>query len=87
MAKVDADPQSLRDLRNSLQRGQTDIDRAVNGIRSALSAANWHDERRRQFERELEGVLASLRTFSRQADDMKSYLGRKADQLDQFLSR
>ncbi len=87
MSKVNADPQALRNVRSAIHQGQTDIERAVANMRSALRSADWNDERRRQFEQDLEGLLGSLKAFSARADEMKSHLDRKANQLDQFLQR
>jgi len=86
MARVDADPQSLRDVRASLARCQTDIDKALGSVRGTLKGAHWNDDRRRQFERDLESFIGSISAFTRQADDLKNYLGRKADELDRFLA-
>lgn len=87
MPSIDTDPQSLRDVRAALQRCQTDIERSVNQVRGVLRSAHWNDDRRKQFEQELETLLRSLSSFGRQADEMKSYLARKADELDRFLQR
>lgn len=86
MSKVQADPRALREVRASIDRGQQDIARAVNAMRASLKKADWHDERRRAFEQDLEQVLRSLSTFNGKADDLKRYLSRKADELDRFLS-
>ncbi|KQQ05737.1 MULTISPECIES: hypothetical protein [unclassified Rathayibacter] len=86
MPHVDADPQSLRDVRAALTRCQNDIDKSLASVRSTVKSAHWNDDRRRQFDRDLEGLLGQISTFSRKADDLKSYLGRKADELDRFLS-
>lgn len=86
MAGVVADPRSLRELRSAIQRSQTDIDRAAQAMRTALKNTNWNDDRRRQFERNMEGFLSSLTNFAKQADEMRAYLGRKADELDRYLA-
>ncbi len=86
MAKVDADPQSLRNLRSSISRGRTDIDRAIAGMRSALKNTHWNDDRRRQFEQDLEALLQSVSGFVQKTDGFETYLTRKADDLDRYLS-
>ncbi|MET4619848.1 hypothetical protein ABIE18_001284 [Arthrobacter sp. 2762] len=87
MARVNADPESLRALRDALRRGQEDISRAVEGMRGSFKSAQWNDDRRTQFERELEGFLSSVTAFSKEADELKEYLSRKADDLDRYLGR
>jgi hypothetical protein len=87
MSRVSANPESLRNLRDAIRRGQDDITKAVDGMRGAFRGAEWSDERRNQFERELESFLNSVTSFSKEADELKEYLTRKADQLDTYLGR
>lgn len=87
MSRVNANPESLRSLREAIGRGQDDIKRATDGMRGAFRSAEWSDERRNQFERELESFLNSVTSFSKEADELKQYLGRKADELDAYLGK
>ncbi|RKR76286.1 hypothetical protein [Frondihabitans australicus] len=86
MAGVIADPKDLRNVRSALDRCQKDIDRALAQVRGTLRSANWRDDRRVKFEKDLESLLGSIARFSKDADELKTYLGRKADELDRFLS-
>lgn len=87
MSKVIADPASIRELASAIQRGQTEIDRTLQNMRAALTRTDWSDERRRQFEQQLESFLRSVASFAKQTDDMRDYLGRKATELEQYLAR
>lgn len=87
MAQVNADPESLRQVRASIDRFQKDLDRSIAQVRGSLRGAKWNDERRRDFERDLEKLLNSIAAFSKNADQLKAHLARKADDLDRFLAR
>jgi hypothetical protein len=85
MARVDADPEKLKQLANQFKAGADSCEQLARQLQRSLDRADWHDQERQKFEASLK---ESLRALSRVADQFRSQfpaeLQRKAAALEQF---
>lgn len=87
MSNVQANPDSLRQLKNDIDRSQREINAAITRVRSSLKRAEWRDSVKDKFERDLEQILRSVAAFDTNAAQLKSYLDKKIQLLQTYQGR
>lgn len=87
MSSVQANPDSLQQLEGDIYRSQREIERAFTRVRSSLRGAEWRDGVKDQFERDLDYVLRSIAAFDDNANQLKRYLDKKTQILQNYQER
>jgi hypothetical protein len=85
VAKVNANPDRLRDLAKKLTAQAQQLDTLKRTVMRDVGAAEWDDQEKRKFEQELVSDLGRLNAL---ADRLRTHypaiLHRKAKALDDF---
>lgn len=85
MAKVDADPEALRQFAKQLRASTEQYKQVTRTLKQRLDQLDWHDDQRRQFESQLETTLKALDRFAENVHAQHApALERKAAALDAY---
>lgn len=84
---VHASPDDVRKLAAALGKYQQEVSDAGKKVRGALSAANWHDRQKDQFEARYKDLQRSLDRFlATEVQTLAKSLSELARRLDEIRS-
>lgn len=84
---VHASPRDIRKLAASLALFKKDVAQAGVKVRGALNSANWHDQRKAQFEQRYRDLQAQIDRFmTGEVDAMIKSLNQLAVKLEDIRS-
>ena len=85
MARVDADPESLRQFAKQLRRTEESVKQQLRQLTSQLNGLDWNDDQRQRFESELTQMTKQIERFaSNISSTYAPSLEKKARALDEY---
>lgn len=83
--QVHASPQDIRRLATALCSFKNDVSSAAKRVQGALGAANWHDQRKAQFEGRYRDLQKQIDRFmSGEVEQMVKALNQLASKLEEI---
>lgn len=89
MAKVIIDPTEVRRFARALHAKSGDLNSRKNAMEAAFRQLNehWKDKKYHQFEQTFESTSKLLNDFLKKAEAYLSYLRKKAEKVENYLSQ
>jgi uncharacterized protein YukE len=89
MAQAVVDPEELRQFAQSLKKFNNNLRERATALANQLTALNatWRDQEHKKFVEQFETNMKVLMRFTESADQYVPYLLRKAEHIDEYLSK
>ena len=83
--QINASPTDIRKLAAALKTYRDEVRQASRSVQGALGAANWHDQRKQQFEARYRDLQKQIDRFmSGEVDSMINGLNQLASKLEEI---
>jgi WXG100 family type VII secretion target len=89
VAKANVDPAELRRFAQDLNRFNNDLQSLVSGLHARMRQLeqNWRDQEQRKFSEAFEQTAKALGGFLEQSHEHVSFLGKKAQLIEEYLKQ
>ena len=87
MSKAIANVDDLKRLQRAARKAEEDIQQAIKQLNKELARADWHDDRRRDFESKLKDATSAVQRTTRQLQALQPILQRAISDLSNYLKR
>lgn len=87
MSKAIANLDDLKRMQGSVRRAEDQIDQAIRQLKSDLARADWKDDRRRDFESQLNDATSSVQRAKQQLGQLQPILNKAIQDLSTYLQR
>ena len=85
--KAIANLDDLERIQRALKKTDEDIKDAIKGLKKEFANADWHDDRRRDFESKLQEATSAVGSASQRVSELEPILNKAIQELKTYLKR
>ena len=87
MSKAIANIDDLKRMQRAVRKAEEDIQQAIKQLNKEFSSADWHDDRRRDFESKLKDATSNVQRATQRLQELQPILQKAVSDLTAYLRR